>query len=406
MKRSLLSLFTALALLSACGTPSSSPREGPGFVNGKAVHPYVKLGSPYSINGETYVPKYQPSYSEEGEASWYGPGFHGKSTANGERFDAYAMTAAHKTLPLPSMVRVTNLDNGRVITVRVNDRGPFAEDRIIDLSKKAAQELDMIRTGVAHVRVEYLPRETEAYIAQLGGTKSSSRLAWEEKNTPEPSTQVASASSSTDVNSSDRSSWFPSFISSAEAAEPKHSNETQQAASVSSIDSNDLAPPKGANPALPARLPHPAAADYTVAPKQQSTAPPPAIPEQKSYVDSTFSVLDKQASTTSAQSRAQSVPTAKPIRQASASPPKPVDSPKPSAPQTAIQVGAFNSRSNAEKIAEQFKPLAPIMIHGVPVDSPTIYRVRLGPFTDRYSAESVLSQVREKGAPDAQIVSY
>lgn len=399
MKRSLLSLFTALALLSACGTPSSSPREGPGFVNGKAVHPYVKLGSPYSVNGETYVPKYQPSYSEEGEASWYGPGFHGKSTANGERFDAYAMTAAHKTLPLPSMVRVTNLDNGRVITVRVNDRGPFAEDRIIDLSKKAAQELDMIRTGVAHVRVEYLPRETESYIAQLGGKKSSSRLAWEEKNTPTSATQVASVSSGADVNSRDSSSWFPSFISSAEAAEPKHSNETQQAAKVDSIASNDLAPPKGSNPTLPARLPHPAAADYAVTPKP-APIESPVVAEQKSYVDSTFSVLEKQDTKPSAPPK----PSVQPPNKVAMSPPEPQ---KPAAPpQTAIQVGAFNSRSNAEKIAEQFKPLAPIMIHGVPVDSPTIYRVRLGPFTDRYSAESVLSQVREKGAPDAQIVSY
>lgn len=91
---------------------------------------------------------------EEGVASWYGPGFHGKTTANGERFNQYAMTAAHKLLPLGTTARVTHLDNGRSILVRINDRGPFVEDRVIDLSRAAATRLQMMGTGTARVRVQ------------------------------------------------------------------------------------------------------------------------------------------------------------------------------------------------------------------------------------------------------------
>ncbi len=407
MLRSFIAVTAALLLLSACGTPESAPREGPGFVNGKPVHPLVKMGSAYTIKGETYVPRYQPNYSEEGEASWYGPGFHAKQTANGERFDQYAMTAAHKTLPLPSMVRVTNTANGRSIIVRVNDRGPFSGDRIIDLSKKAAQEIDMIRTGVAHVKVEYLPRETEAYIAQLGGQKSESRLAWERENTPSDATQLASndAAPNRDVNASkDSDSWFPSFISSANAEDTKP-NQTHKAAETSTIASNELAPLQPANPALPARLPHPASADYTPSVKPTREAPKTQPDAQGSYTNSSFSVLEGQAS-----------PLPKTIKPINSPPPpkqqvmsvKPSEPTKPpeQIPKLAIQVGAFNSRANAEKISEKLGSLAPAMIKGVPEEAPTLYRVRLGPFSDRYSAESVLSKVRDNGAPDAQLVSY
>jgi rare lipoprotein A len=94
--------------------------------------------------------------SETGEASWYGPGFHGRRTANGEIFDKEALTAAHRTLPFGTVVRVRNLDNGRVVVVRINDRGPFARDRILDLSEAAARELDMMATGTAPVKLEIL----------------------------------------------------------------------------------------------------------------------------------------------------------------------------------------------------------------------------------------------------------
>lgn len=113
-----------------------------------------KVGNPYEIAGTWYYPSENYTYIEEGVASWYGQDFHGKRTANGERYDMNAVTAAHPTLPLPSIVKVTNLDNGRVLSVRVNDRGPFHSKRIIDMSRRAAQLLGFYEAGVARVRVE------------------------------------------------------------------------------------------------------------------------------------------------------------------------------------------------------------------------------------------------------------
>jgi rare lipoprotein A len=117
-----------------------------------------KVGNPYKIGNEWYTPKEDPHYDRRGIASWYGEAFHGRRTANGEVYDMYALSAAHPTLPLPSYVEVTNMRNGRRLVVRVNDRGPYKHDRIIDLSKKVAQLLDVYRQGTAPVRVRYLGR--------------------------------------------------------------------------------------------------------------------------------------------------------------------------------------------------------------------------------------------------------
>lgn len=137
-------LGVVLLGLAAC---SSGPPEGDGV---------YKLGRPYEIGGRWYYPSYDPDYDRVGVASWYGPGFHGRRTANGEVFDKNRLSAAHPTLPLPSVVRVTNLRNGRAKLLRVNDRGPFVGDRVIDLSEAAARELGFEQHGVAKVRVEFV----------------------------------------------------------------------------------------------------------------------------------------------------------------------------------------------------------------------------------------------------------
>lgn len=124
-----------------------------------------KIGKPYKINGVTYYPmESADGYSEVGIASWYGPGFHGKLTANGERYNQKAMTAAHKTLPLPTLVKVENLENGRSVVVRVNDRGPYSKGRIIDLTEVAARRLGMIDKGTAKVRVSVLSEDPDCYV--------------------------------------------------------------------------------------------------------------------------------------------------------------------------------------------------------------------------------------------------
>jgi len=135
------------------------------------AEPYA--GPPYQVDGKWYVPTYEPNYDEVGVASWYGPTFHGKDSASGEAFDENAMTAAHPTLPIPSLVKVTNLENGRSVIVRVNDRGPFVDDRIIDMSKKAGEALDLHGKGTAKVRVQYVgpaPAAPNSVPAQMIGS--------------------------------------------------------------------------------------------------------------------------------------------------------------------------------------------------------------------------------------------
>lgn len=134
---------------------------------------------PYQVRGRWYQPVDDPNYDEVGIASWYGDHFNGRPTATGEIFDMYALTAAHKTLPLPGLVEVTNLENGRRVVLRVNDRGPFVDGRIIDLSRGAAQELGLIERGVGRVRVRYVgraPRLTARRAAMEGGFEVMARV--------------------------------------------------------------------------------------------------------------------------------------------------------------------------------------------------------------------------------------
>jgi rare lipoprotein A len=195
-----------------------------------------KVGAPYQIGDTWYYPSEQPDYDETGIASWYGPTFYGRSTANGEHFDADALTAAHRTLPMPVNVRVTNLDNGKSLIVRVNDRGPFAKGRIIDLSERAATLLGYKQQGTARVRVTFVSRA--------------------------------------DLKSGYPSSEAPPEIASA-----------VQAAPTGRIVANDLEPIPGATtlpPAQPAQLPSPPVrtADTAVATQPTgivTTVPVPAV---------------------------------------------------------------------------------------------------------------------------------
>lgn len=136
-----------------------------------------KVGKPYQVNGVWYYPKVDYDYVETGVASWYGPDFHGKATANGETYDMNTLTAAHKTLPLPSVVRVINLNNGRAVKLRVNDRGPFVNGRVIDVSRRAAQLLGFEAAGTAPVRVEIVADESRQIAALAEGNRVAPPLA-------------------------------------------------------------------------------------------------------------------------------------------------------------------------------------------------------------------------------------
>ena len=148
----LIAIFSLIVLLAACGTSQHMPSDNKlprGHQGG-----IQKVGKPYKVGGEWYYPESDPYYDRVGHASWYGKQFHGRKTANGETYNMNALTAAHKTLPMPTYVKVTNLSNGRSIVLRVNDRGPFVAGRLIDVSRRAAQLLGFQQKGVTQVRVQ------------------------------------------------------------------------------------------------------------------------------------------------------------------------------------------------------------------------------------------------------------
>jgi len=152
----------ALLLAGCSGSANRDPFAGVGSPRWEGAGPPPKgggremIGEPYEVAGRWFYPREDQTYDRTGRASWYGEAFHKRMTSNGEWFDMEYLSAAHATMPLPSYVKVTNVETGRAVVLRVNDRGPFVADRIIDVSKKAAEVLDFRHSGTAEVRVQYL----------------------------------------------------------------------------------------------------------------------------------------------------------------------------------------------------------------------------------------------------------
>jgi rare lipoprotein A len=160
----ILALFVAGLALAGCGE-TETPKPVTHANAGGPPRVLYKVGQPYQIDGVWYYPKVDYDYDETGIASWYGSDFHGKATALGEPYDMNELTAAHRTLPMPSMVQVTNLENGRVLALRVNDRGPYKKGRILDVSRRAAQLLGFDADGTARVRVQIMAEESRQMAA-------------------------------------------------------------------------------------------------------------------------------------------------------------------------------------------------------------------------------------------------
>ena len=361
-----LSLTNALALacvllLAACGR---TPPAG------------VKIGDPYSVNGTTYYPEYDPTYDEIGEGSWYGPGFHGKKAASGETFNENDLTAAHPTLPMPSLVRVTNLQNGKSVVVRINDRGPFKSRRIIDLSKKSAERIGMHST--MKVRVQYLAKETEEYLATLRATgKAPNMFAYNDRidkglNQPQPSPKVVVAKAEPVEQQEEE---VP-----VESVKAPVDESTAQAAPAEDVKVTDMMPPE--------KAPEKSSAKEVklVGMDEQPTRPfsPPPVK----------GVAAKQ------QAMPEKKHTEVPPLFAAATP-----SPAPVAGSEGgyyVQVGSFSSHENAQKRAESLAGVAAVATDKVTRADKEWWRVRLGPFGDRQSAGSVLGKVRDL-VPDAHI---
>ena len=188
------SVFVLISLLAGCGAPANRANTYEQQGRQTAAGGIYKIGTPYQIMGSWYYPRENPNYDEVGIASWYGPKFHGRRTANGEIFDMNLLTAAHPTLPMPVRARVTNLENGKSIIVRINDRGPFAKDREIDLSRKAAEVLGFRDKGTTRVRVQYLGRAPmyDSAGRLIRGQEPASFIA-EKPRTPDENKRVAAA---------------------------------------------------------------------------------------------------------------------------------------------------------------------------------------------------------------------
>jgi rare lipoprotein A len=197
-----IAVVSACLLLANCASSGLSSRVDPKY--GVSSSPRVvalgdpvpkgggtyRVGKPYTVAGQLYVPEENTSYRQEGLASWYGDDFHGRLTANGEVFDMTSLSAAHPTLPMPCYARVTNLANGKSLIVRVNDRGPYHGNRVMDVSSRAADLLEFKNNGVARVRVEYVGR------APLDGSNDELLMATLRTGVPAPApslVQIASA---------------------------------------------------------------------------------------------------------------------------------------------------------------------------------------------------------------------
>ncbi len=190
--KSFFLLFLTSILLSAC----SGNQEKLEITNERPISAAIKnkntgnfkVGNPYKVAGKSYTPTETYNFTQTGIASWYGPQFHGKKTANGEIFDMNDLTAAHKTLQIPSIVRVTNLENGRSVVVRINDRGPFKRGRVIDMSKRAAEILQFKNQGTARVKIQLLPEESRkvAEAAKRGDSTQGVELAMNDMPSLDP----------------------------------------------------------------------------------------------------------------------------------------------------------------------------------------------------------------------------
>jgi len=226
---SLCLAFAALLLVNACAEAELASHVAKTVPGQSKSQGNFKVGNPYKVAGKWYRPVESYTHEESGIASWYGPNFHGKPTANGEVFDQNELTAAHRTLQLPSLIRVTNLENGRSLVLRVNDRGPFSRGRVLDVSKRGAELLGFKNQGTARVKIQVLSQESRAIAeaARRGEDTSGIEVAMNERvmsgRMPAPPTGQAPMEPKTGYQTASTTSGAP----------------------VQSVEVADLQPPQG-----------------------------------------------------------------------------------------------------------------------------------------------------------------
>lgn len=350
LPRSWASMVMVLLLIGCSSTSeqANAPRNGPSGVRG------YKVGSPYQIKGIWYYPSVDYDYSEVGVASWYGPGFHGRSTANGEQYDMNDLTAAHRTLPMPSVVRVTNLGNGRSIKLRVNDRGPFVGNRIIDVSRRAAQLLGFHIDGTARVQVEIVADESKQLAAALGVPIAPSTP---ERRADQPVTEIAAAYEvSTPVP--------PSPLPEPEIP-PEPQPQVQPDIQIEPETQTEVQPEPRTGEAAMAYMP-------AMVPEQ--------TPETR-YTEPEASALAHSAS-------AETGPAPE----------------LPNASSMYVQAGAFADADRADLARRRLSRIGPIIMSPSRVNGRELLRVRVGPLFSDHEAERVLASVSRAGFPDCRLV--
>ena len=355
-------VFSVLLLIAGLSACSSSQDMG----KGTGTPGQYKVGEPYEIDGVQYYPREDYAYSETGVASWYGPGFHGKRTANGETFDSGELTAAHRTLPMPSLVRVTNLDNGKSVVVRVNDRGPFANNRIIDLSQRAAELLGFAKLGTAKVRVDIMKIESRAiadaakkrgYIAPLRNQLASNTTTKSEFTMPVAEMQDGEGIAET------------AKVEAVEAVPLEPSSTLVQSAELAAPELNS-----------------------TVAPKAKS------INVAQVLVQKQLDKVNTNVRTKAAPTQLVREPkiTSIPGREVNGRfyPSAQVKQTKVSGKQRLyIQAGAFAQKENAAKLKTSLSKFASANMSEINVNGKKLFRVRLGPISDVKEADRVLAKV-------------
>lgn len=330
-----------------------------------------KVGDPYQINGVWYYPSEDYNYDETGIASYYGGekqgvDFHGRLTANGEIYDMNALTAAHRTLPMPSLVRVTNLENGRAIVLRVNDRGPYARGRIIDLSRRAAQLLGFYGAGTARVRVQMLAEESkELKLATLRGA-------------PPPGTEFIAAAPRDAVQSDTlpppAGARSAGTVATATLPPPSATLSTTQTVTVTHTR-------RGRTTVVQTPLGRPAApvtaegTDVPSMPPSQPANQPAPLPNEVAALP-----VSEQANARATVTQVQVGPTA-----------------------MFIQAGAFSSFDNASRLSIRLARYGRTQITPVLLNGQQLYRVRIGPVASVKEADDILDSVATV-APQARIV--
>ncbi len=407
--------WVVVALVLTLGACSSGP-DGRRIGSQPPVQGGYKIGVPYQINGVWYYPKEDFDYDRTGIASWYGHPFHGRASASGERYDMEAMTAAHKTLPMPSLVEVTNLENGRRAVLRINDRGPFVSGRIIDVSRAAARKLGFKGNGIAKVRVRVLQQESrrmkQLALANMNGRARA--LAARRQREAGSGSQVAAkppefqpvaqpperSAVRPPVRVAERRPIAPAAPvrrtdTTMQAAKPKprYPVPNQSARKRGNIRVTEL-PPSGARNgdagqgvyrAQPAQGAGGTATSQgtshlgRVAGRREHTARP------KASAFHTAQRVPPRAATPRAEPNSRAASRELPGR-------------------IFVQAGAFRDRGNAYRMRRKLARMGRVQVVPVRVGGARYFRVRVGPVTSARQGNRLLARVVDAGYPRAQIV--